>query len=289
MVETENKSQLTRLPLINYLVIGHATADLTPEGVRLGGTVAFSGLTAHALGLKTGIITASSPELDITRIKHLVVFNKNSQQTTTFENSSDGIHRTQHLFHRAEPLTVDDISLFDFHPDILHLAPVANEVDWKILHRFPGSLKCLTPQGWMRTTDSKHRVIYQPWDNFENILSQADVAIISHEDVQNDESLIAEMASAIPVFVVTENFRGARVYWHNDVRFIKAPEVKYEDDTGAGDIFATAFFYRYFFTKDPWEAGRFAVMLASCSVTRKHLDSIPLAEEIHQAKIQLIG
>jgi sugar/nucleoside kinase (ribokinase family) len=97
------------------------------------------------------------------------------------------------------------------------------------------------------------------------------------------------MASLIPVFVVTENYRGARIYWHSDVRFIKAPEVKYVDDTGAGDIFATAFFYRYFFTKDPWEAGRFAVKLASSSVTRHHLDSIPDAEEIKQAKIQLIG
>ena len=289
MDEEKTSIQHTHLTPVDYLVVGHVTADLTPNGIRLGGTVAFSGLTAQALGLRTGIITACSPELNTTRIEPLLLFTKNSAQSTTFENISDGTQRVQYLYHLAEQLTVEDIPQLDPPPDIIHLGPVANEMDWEILHRFPNSLKCLTPQGWMRATDSERRVHYRHWENFEHILSQADVAVISQEDVLKDENLIAEMASAVPVFAVTENYRGARIYWHNDVRFFKAPEVKYVDDTGAGDIFATAFFYRYFFTKDPWEAGRFAVMLASCSVTRKHLDSIPSAEEILQAKIQLIG
>jgi len=113
--------------------------------------------------------------------------------------------------------------------------------------------------------------------------------VISHEDVQMNEVTIAKMADIASVLVVTENKRGARVYWHNDARFFKAPEVKYADDTGAGDIFAAAFFYRYYFTKDPWEAGRFAVMLASRSVTRSYLESIPTTEEISKAKIELIS
>jgi len=206
-----------------------------------------------------------------------------------FKNISDGINRTQYLYHRANPLTKADVPQFTPEPNILHLGPVANEVDWEILHCFSHSLKCLTPQGWMRATDPENKVVYYRWENYEQILQQADVAVISHEDVQMEEDLIADMASSIPVFVVTENYRGARIYWNNDARFINAPEVKYVDDTGAGDIFATAFFYRYFYTRDPWEAGRFAVMLASYSVTRKHLDSIPTEEEINTAKIQLIG
>ena len=281
--------QPTTISALTYLVIGHVTADLTPTGIRLGGTAAFSGLTAQALGLRTGIITACAPELNTLRIKSLLLFTKISTQSTTFENISDGTQRVQYLYHLAERLTVEDIPRFDPAPDIIHLGPVANEVDWKIIHNFPNSMKCLTPQGWMRSRNSENQVHYQHWDNFELAISHSDVAVISLDDVLKDEALIAEMASAIPVFAVTENYRGARVYWNNDVRFFKAPEVKYVDDTGAGDIFATAFFYRYFFTKDPWEAGRFAVTLASNSVTRKHLDSIPSAEEIAHAKIQLIG
>ena len=38
---------------IDYLVIGHITADLTPDGTVVGGTVAYSGRTAHQLGLMT--------------------------------------------------------------------------------------------------------------------------------------------------------------------------------------------------------------------------------------------
>ncbi|MFU8826756.1 MAG: PfkB family carbohydrate kinase [Brevefilum sp.] len=289
MVEERELLQPRLTPRLNYLVIGHLTADLTPNGVRLGGTAAFSGLTAQALGLNTGLITAHAPELDTTAIQSLWIKNKSSRHSTTFKNLSDGVNRIQYLYHQAERLTIADLPRFDPPPEIIHLGPVANDVDWEVLHHFPHSTKCLTPQGWMRRTDSQDKVIYNPWEDYKRILPHADVAVISYDDVQGDEERIASMAGAIPVFVVTEGYRGARVYWHNDVRFFTAPEVKYVDDTGAGDIFATAFFYRYFYTKDPWESGRFAVSLASCSVTRKYLQSIPSAEEINTAKMQLIG
>jgi sugar/nucleoside kinase (ribokinase family) len=129
----------------------------------------------------------------------------------------------------------------------------------------------------------------QPWNNWEEYIPKADTAVISIEDVNRDEDLVSSMASALPVFAITENYLGARVYWHNDARFFSAPEVEYADDTGAGDIFAAAFFFRYFVTRDPWEAGRFAVLLASWSVTRKHLESIPTLEEIKKAKCELMA
>jgi hypothetical protein len=289
MVDIKHPHQPSIPPLLDYLVIGHLTADLTTNGVCMGGTAAFSGLTAMALGLRTGMLTSFSDDFDTTPIKTLWVKNKISKHTTTFKNISDGVTRTQYLYHVAEPLTKDDIPLFDPAPGIIHLGPVANEVDKDVLKCFPQSLMCLTPQGWMRTRTADNQVAHRIWDDYEKTLGLADVAVISHEDVLGSEEHIARMASAIPVLVVTENYKGARVYWNNDARFINAPEVKYVDDTGAGDIFATAFFFRYFSTKDPWEAGRFAVMLASWSVTRKHLKSIPSQEEINKANMQLIG
>jgi sugar/nucleoside kinase (ribokinase family) len=273
---------------IDYLAIGHLTADLTPQGVRLGGTAAFSGLTAHALGMQTGLLTSCSENLDTSPIDALKIIKKPSHNTTTFKNISDGKTRTQYLYQVAERLSADDIPAFKQAPAIIHLGPVANEVNHEILRRFPHSLKCLTPQGWMRAINSNQQVVRHPWDGYKEALLQADIAVISLDDVQMDEEIIAVMSNEIPIFVVTENKRGARVYWQNDARFFKAPEVEYLDDTGAGDIFAAAFFYRYFYTKDPWEAGRFAVLLASWSVTRSHLDSIPTQEEINSAKIQLI-
>lgn len=288
MPEAHQTTLATEKPL-DYLVIGHLTADLTDAGIRLGGTATFSSLTAKALGLNTGVITSHADDLDTASLKFIWKLNHPSAVSTTFKNISDGVHRTQFLYQTAEILTSKDVIRFSKPPAIVHLGPVANEVDPNILSEFPDSLKCLTPQGWFRHTDGDHQVILQPWQNFETYLPMADIAVISLDDVEKDEGMISAMAAMIPIFVVTENYKGARVYWHNDARFINAPEVKYLNDTGAGDIFAASFFSRYLFTKDPWEAGRFAVLLASWSVTREYLESIPTEKEIEKAKTELIG
>lgn len=285
----ENTKNIEPQQSLDYLVIGHLTEDITEEGKQLGGTVTFSGLTAQALGLETGVITSCSENLDKGPIKSLWVKIKRSEHSTTFKNISDGINRQQHLYHIASEITADDIPSMSQSPKILHLGPVANEVDPQILDSFPGSMKCLTPQGWFRKRNQDNIVELHQWEGWQKHLPKADAAVISIEDVQRDEELISKMALSIPAFVVTENYLGARVYWHNDARFFSAPEVKYADDTGAGDIFAAAFFYRYFMTKDPWEAGRFAVLLASWSVTRFRLESIPTTEEIARAKFELMG
>ncbi|MBI5292318.1 MAG: hypothetical protein HY872_10630, partial [Chloroflexi bacterium] len=43
-----------------------------------------------------------------------------------------------------------------------------------------------------------------------------------------------------------------------------------------GDIFAAAFFVRLWQTADPWDAARFAVALASDSVTRVGIEGVPV-------------
>lgn len=288
MAEKHPSQELTPTEKINYMVIGHVTADLTDAGPALGGTVTFSGLTAQAMGLKTGIVTAFDPALDVSSLAHLWIKNCGSLATTTFKNISDGVHRVQYLYEKAAPIGPDDIPALTLPPDIVHLGPVANEVDPEILAKFPNSLKCLTPQGWFRDTDADNRVVPRVWEQSEYALGLADVAVISVEDVQYDEETISKMASEIPIFVVTENYRGARVYWHNDARYIKAPKVDFVDDTGAGDIFATAFFYRFWSTRDPWEAGRFAVQIASASVSRSRLESIPTPVEVERVKTEII-
>ena len=288
MAEPKPSMNLIPTEKLDYLVIGHITSDLTDSGPALGGTVTFSGLTAQAMGLKTGMITAFEPELDTSSLSSLRIRNKGSLETTTFKNISDGIHRTQYLYEKAAPIGLEDIPDFPAPPEIVHLGPVANEVDPAILAKFPNSLKCLTPQGWFRDADADNHVVPRVWEQSNYALGLADVAVISVEDVQYDEETISRMAAEIPIFVVTENYRGARVYWHNDARFIKAPKVEWVDDTGAGDIFATAFFYRFWSTRDPWEAGRFAVQIASASVSRSRLESIPSRAEIERVKTEII-
>lgn len=289
MAQKQNNSEIIALPAPDYLVIGHVTADLVDSSVFLGGTATFSALTSNALGMRPGIITSCAEDLDLSPLEGFWLSNQLSAHSTTFENLSNGVERIQYLYHTAHPLGIENLPTFTTTPKIVHLGPVANEIDPVIFDQFQGSLKCTTPQGWFRRVDPSYRIHLQSWDGAETFFSKADIAVISEEDVQYDEGTIAKLANIIPILVVTENYKGARVYWHNDARFIKAPKVKYVDDTGAGDIFATAFFCRYLATKDPWEAGRFATLLASCSVTRNYLDSIPLPEEIARAKTELLS
>jgi sugar/nucleoside kinase (ribokinase family) len=64
--------------------------------------------------------------------------------------------------------------------------------------------------------------------------------------------------------------------------------VKEVGPTGAGDIYAAAFFFRLYTTRDPWEAARFATSLASFSITRSGLAGIPTQEEIQACLVEVI-
>jgi sugar/nucleoside kinase (ribokinase family) len=121
------------------------------------------------------------------------------------------------------------------------------------------------------------------------VLENSSVAVLSIEDINGDENRIEEMLRSIRVLAVTEGAEGARIYWNGDVRRFTPPRVTEVDSTGAGDIFAACFFSRYNLTRDPWEAGRFAVQLAAYSVTRRGMDSIPTASEINSARTEIIN
>jgi sugar/nucleoside kinase (ribokinase family) len=60
------------------------------------------------------------------------------------------------------------------------------------------------------------------------------------------------------------------------------------DPTGAGDIFAAAFFVRLYLTRDPWESARFANQIAATSVTRGGLDGVPTQEEVQENLIEVL-
>ena len=111
--------------------------------------------------------------------------------------------------------------------------------------------------------------------------------MISREDVGGDEEWIEAMAHQTRILAVTEAEAGAVLYWNGDRRRFRAPEVEELDATGAGDIFATAFFIRLFATRDPWEAARFATQLSARSVTRMSLEGIPTQHEIDECLMEV--
>ena len=273
---------------LDYLIIGHITHDIHEEGYKIGGTAAYSALCSRALGRKTAILTAGAKgktplELDGFQIKW-----KNSKNTTTFENIEMENGRKQLLHSVADPILPDDVPMDWRNSSIVHLGPIANEVDQRMIDIFPEAFIGLTPQGWMRARDVNNIIHFKKWEHADNLLKRANAVVLSIEDVKGDEEIIQSYANKTNILAVTEGYNGARVYWNGDVRHFSAPRVSVLDPVGAGDIFATAFFDKLEKTDDPWESGKIAVKIASHSVSRAGLAGIPTAQEIRSFQIELI-
>jgi sugar/nucleoside kinase (ribokinase family) len=147
----------------------------------------------------------------------------------------------------------------------------------------------------MRRWDEMGRVTRGPWDEAEASvwLARADAVILSDEDVGGDETLIARYAAQTRLLVVTHGAAGCTVYQPSTRRTFPAPAVVEADPTGAGDVFAAAFFVALHRagileiegrgrtgTEAKIEAAaRFANCIASASVTRSGLDAAPTPEE----------
>ena len=279
--------QLAHLEPVDYLVVGHLVKDITPQGTRLGGTAAYAALMARALGLRVGMVTSWGAELPLGKLRDIPIVSLPAEQSTTFENLEVSGGRIQTLHHVAPGLDLNLVPEPWVNAPIVHLGPVAQEIEPTMARHFSGSLLCMTPQGWLRAWDRQGKVFSTEWPEATFVLEKAGAVVISAEDVDHDEDRIDEMAASCRVLAVTENSAGSRLYWHGDVRRFAAPQVKVLDPVGAGDIFAAAFFVRLYTTRDPWEAARFATQLASISVTRSAMDGIPTEEEIQENMVEV--
>ena len=279
--------QLTSLEPVDYLVIGHLTRDLTPEGPRLGGTAAYSALTARALGLRVGVVTSWGSELPLGALRSTPIASFPTDQSTTFENVMTPAGRIQFIRHVAPRLDLYMVPEPWRSTPIVHLGPVAQEVEPGLVRSFPSALIGVTPQGWLREWNDQGLVSSTEWPEASFVLQRAGAAVISVEDVDDDEARIEEMAASCHVLAVTEAHDGARLYWNGDVRHFQAPEVEELDATGAGDVFAAAFFTRLYTTRDPWESARFATLLSAFSVTRTGLSGIPTPKEVEESLVEV--
>ncbi len=268
-----------------YVAIGHICRDVIPGGYTLGGTVSFSSRMAHALGVDAAILSSGADDIhELTGpldgiTKHIIP----APESTTFHNQYTSAGRKQLLLGRAASIQPEHIPGAWKNPELIHIAPVANEVSSDMLSAFPSSFIGVTPQGWMRIWDDNRRVIYRPWPSAYDVLPVADAVVMSIEDVAYDTTLIQDYGMQARCLVVTCGADGADIYQHGKRLHIESPIVQEADPTGAGDIFAAAFFIHLQRHGDVRRAGRFAALLASDSVTRRGLDSLPRPGTITQA------
>ncbi len=279
---------LVPLDPVDYLIIGHLACDLTPAGPRLGGTAAYSALTGRALGLRVGVVTAWGGELPLDVLAGIQVRSMQVDHSTTFENVYTPEGRHQFIHHIAPDILLENIPPAWREASIIHVGPIAGEGKTLVDGQFPASSLGLTPQGWLRTWTESGRVYPGAWPEAALMLPKAAAVVLSIEDVGGDEDQIEAMANNCRVLAVTEGLAGARLYWNGDLRRFYAPHVIEVDATGAGDIFAAAFFWRLHVTRDPWAAAKFATHLASFSVQRRGLEGIPTQAEIQTCLVEVL-
>jgi len=270
-----------RYEAIDYLAIGHITVDLADGTPRLGGSATYAALTAQAMGLRAGIVTAWGEELPADALEDIQIVNTPVEHSTNFENIYLVDGRQQRLHHLASPLEFHMIPQAWRETPIVHLAPVIGEVSPRILSYFPEATRAVTPQGWLREWDAGGQVRAGAWPEGAHVLRQSDAAVISVEDVEGDEALIEQMAASCPVLAITHGAGGARLFLNGESHNLDAEETEQIDPTGAGDIFAAAFFVRLHYGRDALAAAQFANQVAARSVERRGLEGVPTRDEIY--------
>jgi sugar/nucleoside kinase (ribokinase family) len=259
---------------VDYLVIGHICHDITPDGLVIGGASAYAGALATAAGCRTAVVTSSSPDDDWrAQLPGVDIHLIPSAKTTVFENIYSPEGRIQTLHSVAGKIILGNIPGIWQRASIVHIAPIANEVDPAIIHLFSNSLIGLAPQGWLRRWDKNGRIFTQKWLDAKQILGLAAAVFISDEDVV-DVHLLEQYRQWSQLLVMTQGSNGCTVFIGEEAHHLPVTPVPVVDTTGAGDIFAGAFLIRLHQTAGNYmEAARFANEIAALSISVAGLKS----------------
>lgn len=275
---------------IDYLILGHMTADIVPNDRWLGGTVSYAAPAAKAFGRQVGIVTSArddDPLLAELRQNSEVV-NIPADVTTTFENVYKTEGRVQYLHKIARPILFEDIPEAWRSAKFVHLAPLVNELDPKIAESFPQARIMATPQGWIRKWGDDKRVRFKPWFDVE-ALKLIDIVVMSVEDIHESPDMEEKFVPHVQTLVITDGAKGGRYYVDGQRYEYDAVPVDVVDLTGAGDIFATALFASLANIDDIHLAVKMASRMAGISTTRTQLNSAPTPQEIETAYRELMG
>lgn len=301
----QHRSSLQSMRTPDYLLVGHITADLADDGtVQLGGTALYSGLAAAHMGANVAILTRgkfgeSIAGMDVPGLgefaDRLQIVVQDADVPTTFTNHYMGTRRTQHIRHWAGGIDLRGMPPHWGNAKIVHLGPVADEIDPRRIIGITSGFLGVTPQGWMRDWPRerggmvKHVPLRLPVD----LVNRLDSAIVSDEEIFHARDLI-ERVGERRMSVVTRGPEGATIYHslgktadlrpgEKQFRMVDIPgvNVKVKSLTGAGDVFAAAFFMKASEqTSSALDAGRYANAVAALSLREVGVGVVPDMKEV---------
>ncbi len=282
-------------PKNEYLLVGHMTADLLPDGTRLlGGTVSYAAPVVQAFGWPVRILTSAAVgEPLLAQLQplasDLVVLS--TRETSTFENIYSPAGRTQYIRGVASHIRIDDVPPDWMMTPLVHLAPLTGEVDYDLAWAFkqanPESIIMLTLQGWLRQWDADGRVRFKRWFDAD-VVKNIDIVVFSEEDIAEAPDLEPLFAQAARYLFVTRAERGGTYYIGGQRHEYDTPQVEVTSPTGAGDVFAATLLASLpLLNNDVHRAVKVAAALGAVSTTRIGLASSPTPQEVQKALAQV--
>ncbi|MEJ7837193.1 MAG: PfkB family carbohydrate kinase [Thermomicrobiales bacterium] len=290
-------SQLTRTP--DYLVVGHICADLQSDGsVVLGGTALYSAITAARLGARVAVLTRgvygaevagmTIPSIESALSEEIAskisIVVQQAEIPTTFINVYKADRRVQTLPHWAGPIDLRGLPPHWRNANVVHLGPIADEVDPRQASGLTSQFVGATPQGWMRDwpRGKGGPVKNIPLRLPAELLSRLDCVIVSIEEISQSRDVV-EKVGARRLGVVTMDRNGARIIAGGKTVELGGYKVKVKDATGAGDVFAAGFFMKASDrTISAETAGKFANAVAALSLQEVGSIDIPTVAQVEK-------
>lgn len=275
--------------------------------VVLGGTALYSAVTAARLGARVAVLTRGVFGRTVAGMKvpgleefagDIQIIVQDADVPTTFVNEYQATRRVQTIKHWAGPIDSRGLPPHWGNARIVHLGPVADEIDPRHVSGMTAGFLGVTPQGWMRDWPRERggRVKDIPLRLPADLVGRIDCAIVNDEEVFHARDVIEKVASR-RLSVVTRGPAGARVYYSSRVsdeeyrpgapqfKTLEIPgfDVKVKSLTGAGDVFAAAFFLKAADkTVSARDAGRFANAIATLSLREIGVATVPSLEEVEE-------
>lgn len=282
--------QASRTP--EYLVIGHICADLLPDGSAvLGGTALYSALTAARLGWRVGVLTRGAYGRTVDGIAvpsleqfagELEIVVQEAPAPTVFVNEYNAGRRVQQMPTWAGPIDLSGLPPHWRNAKVIHLGPIAQEIDPRQTGALTAQFLGATPQGWMRDWPraTGGRVTLHNLRLPGELVGRIDAMVVSDEEISLARDTVERIGNR-RLGVVTRGESGARVLYGGQHAELPGFRVTTVDLTGAGDVFAAAFFIRATDrSASAVTAGRFANAVAALSLRGVGASGIPTEREV---------
>ncbi len=254
---------------LDYLAIGHLTLDRQPDGRLVpGGTVLYCAVQAARLGLQAGVLTAGNADALAGPLApyrdEIALVLLDTPETTIFVNVGVGPARRQSVDGWAGVLDLADCAL---DARIIHLGPVAREIDLAALPAFPAAAFVgATPQGWLRRWGADGRVTEHDLDLPAALTDRLNALVLSETEAPRAVAAMAAVRAAGGLVAITHGANGCTLLDAAGERVVTTAERPIVDDTGAGDVFAVALFVALAEGRTPDAAARFAHAAAGLSI-----------------------